>query len=57
MKKIYISPEIIVLQLHCRQLLSTSGVTSKNIGYGGVDEDGLLNPEAKRATIFDDEEW
>ena len=57
MKKIYIRPELTVLQLHCRQLLSTSGVTSKNIGYGGVDEDGLLNPEAKRATIFDDEEW
>ncbi|MBR5393451.1 MAG: hypothetical protein IK144_00040 [Bacteroidaceae bacterium] len=57
MKKIYISPEIIVLQLHCRQLLSTSGVTSKNIGYGGVDEDGLLNPEAKGTTFFGDEEW
>lgn len=58
MKEIYINPEMTVLQLDCEEMLSTSdGVNSENIGYGGVDEDGLLNPEAKGTTFFGDEEW
>ena len=47
-----------VLQLHCGQMLSTSGVTSENIGYGGVDGDGLLDPETKEFIfILGMEDW
>lgn len=48
MKKRYIIPETKVVLLHGETILSASGVTSNNgIGYGGVDEQGELDPEVK----------
>lgn len=60
MKKIYISPNSIILHLQCVKMISTSGVTSNNgIGYGGVDESGSLEADTKKFnTNFDwDENW
>ena len=52
MKKKYIIPETKVVLLHGETILSASGVVGKignddNIGFGGVDEKGELDPEVK----------
>ena len=48
MKKIYYSPEAIVVKIDQVLPLSTSGVGSNDtydIDYGGVDKDGTVIPE------------
>ncbi|MBQ7513816.1 MAG: hypothetical protein IJS95_05440 [Prevotella sp.] len=46
-KKEYMTPVVEVMEVKANQLLMTSGVTSNNgIGFGGVDEDGALDPAA-----------
>jgi hypothetical protein len=48
MKKIYISPEVIVVKIEQILPLATSGVGSDDtydIDYGGVDDDGTVIPE------------
>ena len=59
MKKRYISPDCIILNLQVAKIISTSGGVSSNngIGYGGVDEDGDLDPAVKLHTNSWDEEW
>ena len=51
MKKKYIIPSTSIMQAEVEQILATSGVISNsndiNIGYGGIDEDGDLDPCAK----------
>lgn len=46
-KKTYVSPsfEIVTLRQHT-ELLAGSGVSSNDILFGGVDEEGLLDPTA-----------
>ena len=58
MKKTYISPEITVEICDCLLLQSASGVTGLmndrlEIGYGGVDESGSLEPANRDA----DTDW
>ena len=50
MKKAYIQPTTEVLKLSLHGLLMASGVQSdkKDIGYGGVDEEGDHDPAARR---------
>lgn len=50
MKKKYLQPWTVVIKLkHATMLCASKGVTSdKGIGYGGVDEEGEKNPEARR---------
>lgn len=48
MKKRYIIPETNVVRMYGETILSVSGVISNNgIDYGGVDEEGELDPEVK----------
>jgi len=53
MKKIvYIAPEVKVKALYMEQLMAGGSVTGiiddeTQIGYGGVDEEGKLDPAAK----------
>lgn len=61
MKKRYISPDFITLNLQGKQMISFSGVgnSTYNIDYGGLDEDGNIDPSVK---IFNDinlwdDEW
>ena len=59
MKKIYKSPDCIIMHLQGLQMISASdGVTSDNgIGYGGVD-DGTHEVDTKEfKSTFDWEEW
>ena len=45
-KKEYIAPSMDVVEIKNMQLLAGSGVTSTGIDYGGVDNDGTLDPSA-----------
>jgi len=46
-KKEYIAPSMEVMEIKNMQLLAGSGVTSDNgIDYGGVDDEGTLDPTA-----------
>ncbi len=55
MKKAYIIPDIQVVKIENVQLLSGSGVAGENgIGFGGVDEDGTLDPSAPNMSDLSD---
>ena len=62
MKKNYIAPNTEITEIELQQLIANSpGVTAeeKGIGYGGVDEDGEMNPSSRRRRrrdVWDDEE-
>ena len=43
-KREYVTPEVQVVEIGRTNLLIGSGVKSRNIDYGGVDEDGTLDP-------------
>lgn len=48
MKKIYLAPEIELLDCETEQFIATSGVTSDlGIDYGGIDTDGSYDPYAR----------
>ena len=48
MKKIYIAPNTVVVEIESEMILAASGVHSDTgIGYGGVDKDGSMDAEAK----------
>ena len=48
MKKRYVIPQIDIVRLQNESPLAASGVTANNnIGYGGVDEEGELEPSVK----------
>ncbi len=45
-KKEYMTPAIEELECEMAELLAGSGVSSDDIGWGGVDEEGTLDPNA-----------
>lgn len=46
-KKEYIAPSMDVVEIKNMQLLAGSGVTSDNgIDYGGVDDEGIIDPSS-----------
>mgnify|MGYP000338519667 CR=1 FL=1 len=48
MKKTYIAPNTVVVEIESERLLAASGVHSDTgIGYGGVDTEGSKDAEAK----------
>ena len=49
MKKTYIAPNTVVVEIESEMILAASGVSScdTGIGYGGVDTDGSMDAEAK----------
>ena len=56
MKKTYIIPHVSIVQVNDEKPIAASGVNSNNgIGYGGVDENGSLDPAVKENTF--DFEW
>ena len=55
MKKTYICPDTLVLQIHIEHPLAGSSWSEKGIGYGGVDDDGEYEPETKQD--YFDFEW
>ena len=58
MKKEYLEPQIKIILDTASVLLSGSGGVTGNldgndeIGYGGVDEEGTIDPEAKPGIIY-----
>lgn len=58
MKIIYNSPQTTVVKIQQSLPLAMSGVSSNSpydIDYGGVDNDGIIIPETKHNSIWDDE--
>ena len=57
MKKIYITPAMKAAAMEMENLMTDSGVVStQGIGYGGVDEDGTIEPAARGYNGLWDEE-
>ena len=55
MKKIYIDPNTVVVEIESEMILAASGVHSdKGIGYGGVDTEGSMDAEAKSSGSCED---
>ena len=53
-RKEYIVPQIKCCNYKSVDLLSASGVTGDNgLGYGGVDESGQKDPDAKEMQVWD----
>lgn len=44
--KEYITPSVEAVEIEDMQLLAGSGVTADGIDYGGVDDEGTLDPTA-----------
>ena len=53
-KKEYMTPSLIVTEIETTTFLMVSGVGSEGIDYGGVDENGSLEPTAP---IMPDTSW
>ena len=48
MKKTYLQPSVAMDKMELQAILAISGVTSnKDIGYGGIDQDGSVAPESR----------
>jgi hypothetical protein len=58
MKKLYICPATEYSDIQLSPILTTSGVSDsdRDIDYGGVDEDGELEPASRRQNVWDEEE-
>lgn len=58
MKKRYIAPEVNMVTIGSVLPLAASGVTTdRGIGYGGVDEEGTLDPSSRRGhNVWDEVE-
>ena len=61
MKRKYICPDFITVNLQGKQMISLSGVgnSTYNIEYGGFDEDGSMDPSVKIISDINiwDDEW
>lgn len=59
MKRTYIQPTMCATEAEHELPLAASGVVGSNgIGYGGVDSEGMMDPDAKEdyfgETLFDE---
>lgn len=55
MKKTYIAPNIVVMEIESEKFLAASGVYSDTgIGFGGVDTEGSMDAEAKSSGSCED---
>jgi len=59
MKKIYSIPETSVVQTQHEMPIAGSVTSNNGIGYGGVDDEGELDPEVKEEKHKDvwDDDW
>ena len=46
-KKQYIIPEVKEVEIECVRLMSSSGVSSEDIGWGGTDDNGTIIPSTR----------
>jgi hypothetical protein len=51
-KKEYIAPLMEMVEIKNMQLLAGSGVASDDIDYGGIDEDGTIEPQGPEFLEF-----
>lgn len=61
MKKRYIAPDNLLVAMEFQSVVCMSGTihaegVGEDIGYGGVDEEGELDPAARRHNVWDEEE-
>lgn len=60
MKKNYITPEVLTVTVRTATLLGNcdaiNSETLQGVTYGGVDEEGTIDPSARRGSVWDDEE-
>ena len=58
-KKAYISPSLKVLHLTASCVFAMSDVTDegRGIGYGGVDEDGVIIPSVNSWNSWEEDFW
>ena len=63
MKKRYMTPEVQTMSVSLMTMIANSqAVTALGLGeetpitYGGVDDEGEIDPEARRASNWDDDE-
>ena len=50
MKKVYFAPQTEILEYMTEEMIAASGVISEDpfdIGYGGIDIEGELDPESR----------
>ena len=50
MKKTYIIPNTSLEQVDVDQMIAGSVKSGNGIGYGGIDDNGSLNPDAKESS-------
>lgn len=55
MKKVYLKPDIENLGADLTVMLCSSVSSDKGIDYGGVDEEGELDPASRRYDVWDEE--
>ena len=61
MKKTYLTPEVQTMHVRTITMIAASGGTINSdlltdVTYGGVDENGEMEPSARRGSIWDDDE-
>ena len=55
MKKVYLKPDIEEIGADLSMMLCGSVISDIDIDYGGVDEEGELDPASRRYDVWDEE--
>ena len=55
MKKKYMTPTVVVVNIDTKNQLLTISAGDKGIDYGGVDEGGTLDPAAREMDLWWDD--
>lgn len=60
MKKRYMTPEVLTVSVRTMTMIAASDSINSDylddVSYGGVDEDGTMEPSSRRGSIWDDDE-
>lgn len=60
MKKTYITPCVQTVSVRVMTMIAASDSINSDylddVSYGGVDEDGTIDPSSRRGSIWDDDE-
>ena len=54
MKKMYITPLTETIEMQAASVIATSILSNRDLGYGGVDANGELDPAAKHRAAEDE---
>jgi hypothetical protein len=55
MKRVYLKPDIKAVEEDMDMLICNSVISEIGIGYGGVNEEGGLDPASRRHDVWEDE--